>query len=135
MAAYVVGVASVTKTITVNRPGREEETFTAELRVRDIEEQEALEAQERKKNQEWEEEERKAREEGREPDYKLKPKAFWFVREDVLALGGFVDTKGNDVEMTAAKIKKQLNDQYVLKALYRAWNHVQQGVSEYTAKN
>ena len=135
MAAYVVDIPSVTETIRFKRPGREEEEFTAEIRVRDTDEQEALQKKQEKSFKTWREEEEKARKEGREPDEKKKPEQYAHVREDVLALGGFVDKDGKELTMTAQMIKKQMKDPFVLMAVTRAWNRVQQGLPELTAKN
>lgn len=112
-AAYVVGLATVLKTVAIKRPGREEEEFTAEIRVRDIDEQEAL--QEKQKNGEI--------------------KGFEHVIDDVISLSGFADADGNDLKVTKEMKAKLIKDPYVLMGCVRAWNHVQQGVPEYTAKN
>ena len=135
MAAYVVGIPSVTETIKLKRPGREEEQFTADIRVRDLDDQEALRKKQEKEFKAWRAEEEKARKEGREPDEKKKPKDYGHVREDVLSLGGFVDSEGKDLTMTKAMIDKQMKDPFVLMALVRTWNRVQQGLPELTAKN
>lgn len=135
MAQYVVDVPSVTETIKLKRPGREEEQFTADIRVRDTDEQDALSKKQEKAFKAWRAEEEAARKEGREPDEKKKPKPYAHVREDVLELGGFVDKDKKELTMTKAMIDKQMKDPYVLMALVRAWNRVQQGVQELTAKN
>ncbi len=44
MAGFVIGVASVFKKVTVKRPGRDEEDFTAEIRIHDRDEQDAIKA-------------------------------------------------------------------------------------------
>lgn len=134
MAAYVVDIPSVTETIKLKRPGREEEQFTADIRVRDTDEQAALSKKQEKAFKAWRAEEEAARKEGREPDEKKKPKPYAHVREDVLGLGGFVKD-GKELTMTKAMIDKQMKDPFVLMALVRAWNRVQQGVQELTAKN
>lgn len=113
MAAYVIGIPSVTKTITVKRPGREEEEFTADIRVRDTDEQEAL--QEKQK--------------------KGEAKHFAHVREDVLDMSGFTDANGKEIKVTSEMIDKLIKDPYVLMGLVRAWNQVQQGMPELAAKN
>lgn len=136
MAAYVVDIPSVTETITIKRPGREEEQFTADIRVRDTDEQEALQEKQEKEFKDKQARLEKARKAGKEPEpEKNKTKPYAHVREDVLGLGGFVDKDGKELTMTAEMIEKQMKDPYVLMAVVRAWNRVQQGVQELTAKN
>lgn len=135
MAAYVVGIPSVTKKITVNRPGREEEEFFAEIRVRDRDEQEALRAKEKKEIKEKQKRQEKARKEGKEveeDDTGLSDSQF---REDLLSVSGLEDTKGNTVESTPDLLDKMIKDPYAGLAIMRAWHEVQRGLPESTAKN
>ncbi|MFI0472970.1 hypothetical protein ACGLWX_09675 [Halomonas sp. HMF6819] len=111
--AFTVGVASVFSTVIVNRPGREEEQFTAEIRVRDMDEQKALH-------------EKQQSGEVTGNDH---------VREDLLAITGLADAKGNDVEATPETIDKIWKDPYAFMGIMRAWHRVQQGLPEETAKN
>lgn len=113
MAGYVVGVPSVVKLIKVKRPGRELEEFSAEIRVHDMDEQDAIYEKQMK---------------GELSDNSL-------VREDVLSMWGFEDAKGNEVEADEALTEKIFKDPFALMALVRAWTQVQQGVQEATEKN
>ena len=112
-AAFVIGLATVFKTVAIKRPGREEEEFTAEIRVRDLDEQDAL----HQKQQSGE------------------AKGFDHVKEDVVSLDGFADKNGKPMEVTDEMKEKLLKDPYVLMGCVRAWNQVQQGMPELTAKN
>lgn len=113
MAAFVIGVASVTKTITVKRPGREEEEFTAEIRIRDYDEQEAL----------------------REQEEKGELKARSHFRDDLLSIGGLEDKDGKAVECTPELMDAMMKDPYASMGIMRAWHEVQRGLPESTAKN
>lgn len=113
MTAFVIGLPSVTKTITVKRPGRDEESFTAEIRVLDMDEQDAL--QEKIKAE--------------------KTDNVTSIKESILSLGGFSDAEGNDLKVNKEMHAKLLKDPYVWLGLVRAYNEVQRGIPEATAKN
>jgi len=113
MANFVIGIPSVTKTIKINRPGREEEQFTAEIRVRSLEEQDKL-VEKEKKNQ---------------------LKGNKHVRDDILSVSGIDDTEGKPLESSKELIDALFNDTYASKGLFRAWNEVQRGLPELEAKN
>lgn len=115
MTAFKVGVPSVVKTIKTRRPGMEEETFTADIRIRDTDEQEAL---------------NKLEQEGELTGHA-------HVREDVLSIGGFEDAKGKIVDSTddARVIDAMFKDPYALAGLIRGWQLVQSGMPEYVEKN
>lgn len=113
MAAFKLGIPSVTKTITLHRPGLEPEEFTAEIRVRSVEEQDELDKQ---------------RQAGQLKDSK-------HVRADVLAVHGVVDANDKEAASSAELIDAVFNDPYALVAISVAWGEVQRGVSELTAKN
>lgn len=133
MAAYVIGVPSVTKTITIHKPGREEEKLTAEIRVRSVDEQEAFQ---KKQNKEFEDrlaKEKKLRAESKPVPVAKNSNAH--VREDILRMGGIADANGNDVTVTPELIDSIWQDPFVYMALIRAWGEVQRGVQEETAKN
>lgn len=132
--AYVVGVPSVTKTITIHKPGREPETLTADIRVRNTDEQEALQEKQQKAFKDRQEKEAKARKEGKElKAEKIDSNAH--VREDLLAMGGLIDDKGKEVAATPEMIDTLWKDPFVYVALIRAWGEVQRGVQESIAKN
>lgn len=113
MASFKIGVAAVTKTISIHRPGFEPEEFTAEIRVRSIDEQEEIE---------------KKRREGEIKDLK-------HIRGDILSVSDIVDAKDKPVESSETLIDSVFNDPYAHLALCRAWGEVQRGVQEETAKN
>lgn len=113
MAAFKLGIPAVTKTITLHRPGLEPEEFTAEIRVRPIDEQDKIEEKRRTG----------------------KLKGSKHIREDLLSLGGIVDAEDKPTESNKALIDSVFNDPYAHVALCRAWGEVQRGVSEHTAKN
>lgn len=133
MAAYVIGIPSVTKTITIHKPGREEETLTADIRVRSVDEQEALNKKQNKEFADRLAKEKKLREEGKPVPAERNSNAH--VREDILSLGGVADANGNDVTVTPELIDSIWQDPFVYMALIRAWGEVQRGVQEETAKN
>ncbi|SDF72820.1 hypothetical protein SAMN05216571_101414 [Onishia taeanensis] len=112
-ASFKIGVASVTKTIDIHRPGMEPEQFTAEIRVRSLDDQEAL-------------------------DKKLKAAETHntkHVREDLLALGGIVGADDKPAESSKELLDAVYKDPYAHVALCKAWGEVQRGVSEHVAKN
>ncbi|RUR51528.1 hypothetical protein [Vreelandella populi] len=113
MSAFVVGIASVFKTVTVRRPGREEEEFIAEIRVHDRDEQDAI--QERQKNDEITATEQ--------------------IRSDLLSITGLQDKDGNSVEATPELMEKMYKCPYAGNGIMRAWYQVQNGLPEETAKN
>lgn len=115
MSRFVVGIPSVTKTIKIKRPGREEEQFTADIRVRDLDDQDELE---------------KKRVAG-----ELKGHAH--MREDVLAIGGCATGAGDDVSSSddATLIDSMFKDPYARMGLMRAWHEVQSGLPEAVEKN
>lgn len=111
--AFTVGIASVFTTVTTKRPGRPEEEFTAEIRVRDMDDQKELN-------------EKQVSGEITGSDH---------VREDLLGITGLADFKGNDVEATAEIIDKIWKDPYAFMGIMQAWHRVQRGLPEETAKN
>lgn len=113
MPAFVIGIASVTKTILIKRPGREEESFTAEIRVRDMDEQDLLQ-------------EKLASGEITGVDH---------IKDDILCLGGFADSDGKEMEVTEDIKSELLQNPFVWMGLVRAWNEVQRGLPESTEKN
>ncbi|WP_157958601.1 hypothetical protein [Salinicola sp. CPA57] len=113
MANYVVGIASVTKTIKIHRPGREEEQFTAEIRIRDTDDQDKLLAKQKAN----------------------RLKGNDHLREDVLSVGGLDDKEGKPLESSKALIDALFKDPYARGPLTLAWNEVQRGVPEEAAKN
>jgi len=135
MAAYVIGVPSVTKTLTIHKPGREEETLTAEIRVRSVDEQEALNKKQTKEFEDRLAKEKKLREEGKPVPPAKNSNAH--VREDILSIGGALDANGNEITANATPelIDSVWQDPFVYMALIRAWGEVQRGVQEETAKN
>lgn len=133
MAAYVIGVPSVTKTITIRKPGREEETLTADIRVRSIDEQEALQKKQQKEFKDRLAKHEKLRKEGKEVPVEKDNNNH--VREDILGMGGIADPNGNDVTVTPELIDSVWQDPFAYTALIKAWREVQHGVQESTAKN
>lgn len=111
--AFTIGIAAVSATVTIQRPGREEEQFTAEIRVRDMDEQKAL----REKQQNGE---------VTDNDH---------VREDLLGITGLADANGNEVDGTPEIVEKIWRDPYAFMGIMRAWHRVQQGLPEETVKN
>ncbi|WP_353979391.1 hypothetical protein [Salinicola endophyticus] len=115
MARFVLGTPSVTKTIKIQKPGHDAQEFTAEIRLRSRDDQDALE---------------KAR--------NAKPKNFdqiAVVREDVLSVSGIDDANGKELESTPELIDAVFQDSYALNRLMRAWSEVQLGLPEAEAKN
>lgn len=133
MAAYVIGVPSVTKTITIHKPGREEETLTVDIRVRSIDEQEALQKKQNKEISDRMAKEANLRKEGKVAPPEKNSNAH--VREDILGMSGIADANGNDVTVTPELIDAVWQDPFAYIAIVRAWGEVQRGVQESTAKN
>ena len=133
MAAYVIGVPSVTKTLTIHKPGREAETLTVDIRVRSIDEQDALQKKQNKEIADRLAKEAKLRKEGKPVPAEKNSNAH--VREDILGLGSVADKDGNDVAVTPELIDSVWQDPYAYIAIVRAWGEVQRGVQEETAKN
>lgn len=113
MAKFVVGVASVQKTVKVRRPGREPEEFTAEIHVQDLDEQKEFEKKAKKEN------------------FDL----FKEVRKDVLAITGLDDANGQPLESSATVIDQVMKDPWAYKGIIDAWREVRQGIPEAEAKN
>lgn len=113
MANYVVGIPSVTKTIKIRRPGRDEEQFTADIRIRDTDDQDKLVAKQEKGTL----------------------KGNNHIRDDVLSVAGLDDAEGKALESSKALIDALFKDPYARIALTRAWNEVQRGIPEAEAKN
>lgn len=111
--AFKIGIPSVIKTITVQRPGLDVEEFTAKIRVLDLDEQEALDEERQAGNLTGNE----------------------HVRRDLLELGGIEDANGASQSSDPELIDRVFKDPYAHIALCRAWGEVQRGVSEHTAKN
>lgn len=136
MAAYVIGIPSVTKTIKVHRPGREEEEFFAEIRVRDLDEQDAL--QEKQKAQREKQSLSKGSKEDKSAPAEIEGgnvDVNSHFREDLLSVSGLEDTKGKPVESTPELLDQMIKDPYAGLAIMRAWHEVQRGLPESTAKN
>jgi hypothetical protein len=133
MAAYVIGVPSVTKTLTIHKPGREEETLMVDIRVRSLEEQEALQEKQNKAFAAKLAKEKKLREEGKPVPAEKNTNAH--IREDILGMSGIADPNGNDVTVTPELIDSIWQDPFAYTAIIKAWGEVQRGVQESTAKN
>lgn len=110
---FKLGLPSITKTIDIQRPGMEPEQFTADIRLHSIPDQEKIE---------------KEIADGKRTRSDQ-------VRDDLLAIGGIEDAKGNAQESSKKLIDQVFADPYAFTALCRAWGEVQRGVPEHTAKN